>query len=179
MTLYIWEYRLLASRRKNLQSSDWSLASPDLQIASSFIGSDRLGVTVSLDASRVHLFIIMTRSKKTSKRARTAAETVSTVVPVPEPAQTPEVSVDAAFQQLQEQVVQLTRALGMMPEAAEERHVSGSLPAPTVKNLLYTREIRMFRRYVILIVGESVQASFPAFLGGWGGYGFWGSQLAF
>jgi hypothetical protein len=27
--LYVWEYRLLSSRRKYLQSSDWSLASPD------------------------------------------------------------------------------------------------------------------------------------------------------
>jgi hypothetical protein len=72
-----------------------------------------------------------------------AAKAVSTVVPVSEPAQTPEVSMDPAFQQLQEQIAQLTRALGIMREAAEEWQVSAdktpvldSLPVPTVKNLL-------------------------------------------
>jgi hypothetical protein len=88
----------------------------------------------------IKVFIIMAHAKKVSKRARRAAETVSSA---PEPTAEQEASVVPAVQQLQEQVAQLTRALGIVREAAEEQQVpadrtpvAGSLPAPTVHNLL-------------------------------------------
>jgi hypothetical protein len=59
----------------------------------------------------------MVRGKKVSKRARRAAEMVSTA---PEPTAGKEASVDPAVQQLKEQVSQLTRALNLMREAVEE-----------------------------------------------------------
>jgi hypothetical protein len=86
----------------------------------------------------------MVGDRKASKRAQQAAETVSTVAPVLEPTTVQETSIDPAVQHLQEQVSELTRALGIICEAAEEGQVtadrttaSGGLPAPTVHNPIH------------------------------------------